>query len=101
MAVDIYFFSSLEVEEVQAKIDLLRTQHQGLFFNRFIIYDADRVNDTEKEIALENKMMAKSQFMISLNDKSAADLVSTVLLLVRLALGPANVIAVSNGVLRK
>ncbi len=100
MAIDLFCYATEPVAEVQRKIDLLSAQHKGLFTKRFLIYKAGNANQTHKEIALEHGLNANSEFMISLNDKSAADLVPTVLLLIKYALGNGNVIIMSDGVLR-
>jgi hypothetical protein len=107
MAVDLFCYSSLPVEHVAKALDSLIVQHPGLFYSRtsayqtrFIIYEVSEANKVQKEIALEHGLAAVSEFMISLNDKSASDLVQTVLILVRAALGSANVIIMSDGVLR-
>ncbi len=106
MSVDLFCYSSLPIKDVAIALDLLVAQHPGLFYSktstnqtRFIIYDVSEANDVQKEIALEHGLVATCEFMISLNDKSASDLVRTVLVLVRAALGVENVIIMSNGVL--
>lgn len=101
MAVDIFFYSSLPVHEVRQRMDHLKERHPGLFRERFIISVVHESSDFDKEMGLEYGLVVRSQFMISLNDKSVADLVQTVIILVRQALGEANVIAMSDGSLRK
>jgi hypothetical protein len=49
---------------------------------------------------LLSSLTATSMFMISLNDKSAADLVQTVLYFIRAVFGSENVIVMSDGELR-
>ncbi|MFE1572855.1 hypothetical protein [Comamonas odontotermitis] len=107
MAVDLFCYSSLPLEHVTKVLDSLIAQHPGLFYSktsayqsRFIIYEATEATDIQKEIALEYGLVATCEFIISLNDKSASDLVRTVLALVRAALGVENVIIMSDGVLR-
>lgn len=100
MAVDLFCYSVEPVAEVQRKIDLLSAQHKGLFAERFLIYKAGNANQIHKKIVLEHGLNASSEFMVSLNDKSAADLVPTVVLLIKYALGDGGVIIMSDGVLR-
>jgi hypothetical protein len=107
MAVDLFCYSSLPIEHVAKAIDSLVVQHPGLFYRknsvreaRFIIYEVSEASDIDKEIALEHGLNAACEFMISLNDKSASDLVRTVLFLVRTVLGAENVIIMSDGALR-
>lgn len=106
MAIDLFFYSSLSVEHVTKVLDLLIVQHPGLFCSktsdyqaRFIIYEATDATGIQKEIALENGLVATCEFMIHLNDKSASDLIRTVLVLVRAALGVDNVIVMCDGTL--
>ena len=101
MAVDIFFYSSLPVHEVRQRMDHLKERHPGLFCERFIISVVRESSDFGKEIGFENGLITNSQFMIGLNDKSVADLVQTVIILVRQALGEENFIAMSDGSLRK
>lgn len=100
MAIDLFCYAAKPTAEVQETIDLLAGQHKGLFAERFVIYKVADANQVHKEIALEHGLHASSEFMISLNDKSAADLVPTVLALVKYALGASNVIIMSDGSLR-
>lgn len=107
MSVDLFFYSSLPVVDVAKVLDSLIAQHPGLFYfrtstyqTRFIVYEVSATNEVQKEIALEHGLVAASEFMISLNDKGSSNLVRTVLVLVRAALGTENVIVMSDGELR-
>lgn len=107
MAVDLFCYSSLPVKHTDEILSSLILQHPGLFYSktstyqtRFIIYESSEANEIQKEITLEYGLTAISMFMISLSDKSAADLVQTVLYLVRDAFGSENVIVMSDGELR-
>lgn len=106
MAVDLFCYSSLPVAHVTKMLNSLLVQHPGLFCSktyaprsRFIVYEASEASDVQKEIALEYGLVAVSEFMISLNDKGSSDMVQTVLVLVRAALGTENVLIMSGGVL--
>ncbi len=107
MSVDLFCYSSLPVVDVAKVLDSLIAQHPGLFYSRtsasqtrFIVYEVSEANEVQKEIALEHGLVAASEFMISLNDKGSSNLVRTVLVLVRAALGTENVIIMSDDVLR-
>ena len=97
MAIDLFCYATKQPAEVQETIDALAGLHKGLFAKRFVIYKVADANPVHKEIALEYGLHARSEFMISLNDKSAADLVPTVLALIKCALGDSNVVIMSDG----
>ena len=97
MAIDFFCHSSLLVNEAQEIIDLLKMRHRGLFYSRFIFYDAGMESEVGKEISLEYGLHAVSEFMISLNDKSSADLCPTVLSIVKCAFGVDNIVITSDG----
>ncbi len=100
MAVDLFCYSSLKPEEAARALELMASQHPGLFYERFLISSADEPGDIQKEIALEHGLAASSGFVVSLREKCAADLVPTALAIIRSAFGEGGVIIFSGGVLR-
>jgi hypothetical protein len=97
MAIDLHCYSIKSILEAKEIVEFLKHEHKGLFFERFLIYPVGEADSIQKEIALEYGIVAHSEFMVSLNDKSAADLIPTVLTLIRGALGSTNVIIFSDG----
>jgi hypothetical protein len=97
MAIDLFCYSSLSAQEAQKVIDLMKLQHKGLFDSRFLIFEAREASQVHKEIALEYDVAANSTFLVSLSDKSVADLVPTVLILIKSAFGASNVVILSDG----
>lgn len=97
MAIDLFCYSSKSSNEVRETLEQISDQHKGLFAERFLIYEVGEANPVDKEIALEYGLAASCEFMISLNDKSAADLVPTVIAIIKCAFGAGNVIILSDG----
>ena len=104
MAVDLTCFSSMPMEDVEAIVDSLVASHRGLFYSassshrtRFLVSKVAEASEIDKEIALEYGLVANCWFMVSLNDKSAADLVATAISIIKNALGVGNVIILSDG----
>jgi hypothetical protein len=96
MAIDLFCYVSGPLSGVQSIVNLMSTQHQGLFSTRFLISEVWEANETQKEIALEHGLGASCVFLIRLNDKSAADLLSEVELVVRNAFGDNDVVILFN-----
>lgn len=92
MAIDLFCYASASTTEVQAELDLMVSKHKGLFTERFLVSKACDVESIQKEIALEYGLNASCRFLIRLNDKSVADLLPTVEILVKNALGVSNVV---------
>lgn len=103
MSIDLVCYSSLPPEDVKGILDLVTAQHRGLFVERFLISwvkdlrDADDYSSSVAvEIALEHGLRASCSFRVGLNDKSAADLLSTVEAIIKNALGDSNVLILFN-----
>lgn len=92
MAIDLFCHSSLPVPKVQEVLSKLLVQHQELFANKFLISDVSQSTDVGKEVALEHGLHAQCLFLIRVNDKSARGLLSTVVGIVKNALGDTNVV---------
>jgi len=92
MAIDLFCYSSQSLQETQEVIDLLVQKHQGLFVERFLISPIREAGSFNKETALEYGLHAHCMFLVRVNDKSATDLLPTVELLIKSALGAGNVI---------
>ena len=97
MAIDLFCYSSLPPNEVKGALSLMAAQHQGLFHSRFLISEVGEANPVHKEVSLEYGLAANCEFIVSLNDKSAADLVPTAMAIVKCTLGDGNVIVLSDG----
>ena len=97
MAIDLYFYSTNQTERAQSVLEAIRAEHPELFENKFVIYSATDADQLQKEIASDYGFQAKSAFMISLNDKSAAASVLDVAGIVKDAFGEDRVIAMRGG----
>jgi hypothetical protein len=103
MAIDLVCYSSLPPDDVKGVLDLMSSQHRGLFAERFLISWVKDLRDTDDyydsvavEIALEHGMHASCSFRVGLNDKSAANLLPTVEAIIKNALGDSNVLILFN-----
>lgn len=103
MSIDLFCYSSLPPADVIRILDLVAMQHQGLFKERFFISKVKDLRNPDNyydsvaiEIALEHGLNASCSFMVSLNDKKASDLLSTVEVIVKNAFGDSNVIILFN-----
>ena len=74
-----------------------------MFTDRFLISEVRDLTNPENysasvevEIALEHGLKASCSFMVSLNDKSVADLLSVVEMIIKNALGDSNVLILFN-----
>jgi hypothetical protein len=103
MAISLFCYSSRAADDVKGILDLLTVQHPGLFAEKFLISRVDDLKNptiysdsVSVEIALEHDMRASCLFLVDLNDKSAADLLSTVEAIIKNALGDSNVLILFN-----
>lgn len=103
MSIDLVCYSSLPPEDVKGILDSMISQHRGLFTERFLISLVKDLRDIDDyydsvavEIALEHGMSASCSFRVGLNDKSAADLLPTVVTIIKSALGDSNVLILFN-----
>jgi hypothetical protein len=92
MAIDLFCHSSLPLPHVKEALSPLLLQHQELFANKFLISDVMLSSDVDKEVASEHGLHAQCLFLIRVNDKSATGLLSTVVDIVKNALGDSNVV---------
>ncbi len=92
MAIDLFCHSSLPLRQVQEVLSTLLIQHQELFANKFLISDVRQAKDIDEEVALEYGLHAQCLFLVRVNDKSARDLLSIVVDIVKKALGDSNVV---------
>jgi len=82
MAVDLSCYTLAPPDDVEAALASLLTSNQEIFSRKFLI----------SEVREANGILAKSFFMISLNEKSAANLVLQVVDLIKNSLGEGQVI---------
>lgn len=92
MAIDLFCYSSLPLPQVKEALSQLLLQHQELFVNKFLISDVRQSTDVGKEVALEHGLHAQCLFLIRVNDKSATELLPTVVDVVKSALSDSNVV---------
>ncbi len=96
MAVDLFCYAAEVPEAVEKKMAQLAECHHELFPKKFLISKVLVANALHKEIAREYGGAAESLFIVSLNDKSAADLMEGVVGIIKSYLGMHRVI-VLNG----
>lgn len=82
---------------------MVAAQHPGLFNQSFLISTVTDLRNPENyydavgvEIALEHGLHANCSFLVSLNEKSVANLLSTVEMIIKNVLGNSNVLILFN-----
>lgn len=103
MSIDLVCYSSLPTGVAKEILELMAARHRGMFAKRFLISDVrdlthpnDYATSVGVEIAFEHGLKACCSFLVSLNDKSAADLMSAVEVIIKCAFGDANVLLLFN-----
>ena len=92
MAMDLFCHSSLPLLQVKEALSLMLFQHQELFANKFLISDVNKSDDVDEQVALEHGLNARCLFLIRVNDNTAIEFLSTVVGIVKNALGDSNVV---------
>ena len=92
MAIDLFCYSSLPVDEVSELLKSCSRQRGDLFSQKFIISPVKEVGDIGKEIAQEHDLGAASYFLIRLNEKSEAHRYSEVSEIIKEVIGRDRVI---------
>lgn len=80
------------MSQVQEVLSTLAVQYKELFASKFLISDVTKSNDIDQEVALEHGVHAQCLFLIRVNDKSALGMLSTVVGIVKNALGDSSVV---------
>lgn len=96
MAVDLFCYAAEAPEAVEKKLAELAEYHHEFFPKRFLISKVLVANSLHKETARGYGGVAESLFIVSLNDKSAADLVGGVAGIIKSYLGMHRVIVVNG-----
>jgi hypothetical protein len=92
MAVDFFCYTPAPPKEAETTLLSLSTSNREIFPKKFVISRVREVNSIHREIALKYGMHAKSFFMISLNEKNAANIVLQVVNLTKGVFGEKGVI---------
>lgn len=96
MAIDLFCYVAEPCEAAKHVVTQLLLRHPGLFESRFLISKVDATNEIENEIAGEYGFAARCIFLVSLNDKSYADILPAVEDVVKYAFGPGKVLILFN-----
>lgn len=96
MAIELFCYVSKDEQEAKEALDVMTDSHRGLFTSRYLISKLRRVTGVEQEIAHEFGIEARFIFLVSLNEKNAADLMSTVIMLIKNIFGSQEVLILFN-----
>lgn len=96
MAIDLFCHSSMDLPQVQKILTLLKSEHENLFLDKFLIGDAKLSNQIKKEAALEHGLQARSFFLVGVNDKNATNLLPIVITILKKAIGDSNLVIMLN-----
>ena len=97
MAIDLFCYVTETSDAVRKTLDAIQETHQGLFFERFLILEVHAVTPVEKDIALDFSLIARCLFQVRLNEKEAADLISTVIYVLKAAFDANKLIVLHEG----
>jgi hypothetical protein len=78
MAIDLFCYVAMESGGVESSLDSLKSKRADLFSSRFLIAKVLEARGPFAEIADEHGLQAKSYFLVSLNEKDAADRIKEV-----------------------
>jgi hypothetical protein len=92
MAVDLFCYAVAPTSDVEIMLTSLSENNQEIFHHKFLISKIREMNSVHKEISSEYGIHAQSFFMVSLNEKSAANLVLEVVSLIKNSLGEEHVL---------
>jgi hypothetical protein len=101
MAIDLVCYASKPLSEVDKMLDCISTEHLDLFSSQFLISKVFETNEIQKEITLEYGLHASCWFLVRLNDKSVAGLLSSVEVILKNAMGDNNVVIFLNDEIRR
>lgn len=96
MAIDFVCYTSCTKDDLDESIKTLSFQNKDIFTDKFLIYESMNIEEVDKEIASEFGLDAKTIFSISVNDKSAVELIPKVVDLVKNAIGVDRVVILFN-----
>ena len=97
MAIDLFCYVTETSDAVRKTLDAIQETHQGLFFERFLISEVHAVTPVEEDIALDFGLIARCLFLVRLNEKEAADLISTVTYILKVEFGASKLIVLHEG----
>lgn len=96
MSIDLFCYTTLQPDELKTALLRLEADRNDLFSGKFLISGGRGTDSMHKEIALEHGLLADSFFMVSLNEKSAANLVLEVVAQVKAFFGEGKAIILHN-----
>jgi len=100
MSVDLFCYTSDGAENANRSIRALHIKNVDLFSKKFLISEPKDIDEIERGIALDYNFLAKSIFLLHLNDKSSADLVTVVVETVKNEFGEGNILMLHNNDIR-
>ncbi len=92
MAITLFCYTTYHPNELELRLADLLAAGEGLFQEKFHVSQAYAVDDFDQDTAAEYGLLARSRYLIALNDKSAAHLVQHIPALVKTVFGENDVI---------
>lgn len=96
MAIDLFCYTSFENSDAQLLLSRLKAENKAVFSTKFLASDSREASEIGREIASEHGFVAKSRFLIAVNDKSAIGQIKDVSSLVKQVFGKDSVIILKN-----
>lgn len=78
MSIGLFCYVAEPVSTVDSVLSEARAQHEDLFASKFLISSAREATAMHKEIASEYGVEAQTFFLVTLNEKKSADLITSV-----------------------
>jgi hypothetical protein len=96
VSIDLFCYTPEPPEVTREKIKLMSLDYPEFFQNKFFIFDTAAVRENQRLIVLEHGMITKSIFLIHLNEKMSANLVTEVAEALRNTFGKENILVLHN-----
>lgn len=96
MSVFVSLYTSESKESVEVKLNGIRISYDMVYMGKFLLSEVLDISETGLEIALEHNFFPTCRFVITLNDKSVADLVGEVVFFIKKEFEDGKILALIN-----
>lgn len=97
MAINITFYTKIQMSELQLMLDNIAFMHPKIFPKEYVLYKPKVPSEIQMEIALSFAFIPTTYFIIAMNNKSSSFSVKDMVNTVREKLGTENMIALFEG----
>ena len=97
MAMHLFCYCSIDLAKVEEVLSSVKSQYKDLFTEKFLISTVGPSDAVHVEILHDHGLYPKCLFLIRLNDKSVAYRYHEAVVIIKAALGDANVVILFEG----